>query len=371
MDTNRKVFSNPSSAAAAELRCVPSGNLDDSSGSFFRFPAQYIEEPKPSSVSHRPLKSCSAIPCIHLLNADGIVEVHKLVGYLKVKVPPLIGDFLMSFGYKDASLIPPVGAFDSPRESLLAHGQNIPRPLKEAGVADFHTFGGSQKGLKADINTYHFIVGGKRFQWNILAGEADIPFARRAMADGNRLDSALYRVGEPELESADVPDSEVFAIQFPTSLFQREGVVAVPTLESREACFAIIILCAAKEALVGFVQALKHILKHLRANISIFRESCFKLRKLLNLLIAGNENSVMPVGGGALLQGGVVEMTTQRKPTLGFFNSLRAGTNSVFKRLSPLHNLSIAQSKKGGRLYWASLSVSPLLKKGVLDSVNL
>lgn len=360
MDTNRKILSNPGSAAGAELRRVPGGNLDDSSGSFFRFPAQYIEEPKPSCVSYRPVKSCTAIPEVHLLNADGIVEVHKLVGYLKVKVPPLVGDFLMSFGYKDASLIPPVGAFNSPGEPLLAHGQNIPRPLKEAGVADFHTFGGSQKGLKADINTYHFIVGGKRFQWNILAGEAGVPFARRATADGNRFDSALYRAGKPELESADVPDSEVFAIQLPTSLFQREGVVAVPTLESREACFAITILYSAKEALVGFVQALKHVLEHLRADISIFRESCFKLRKLLNLLIAGNENSVMPVGGDALLQGSVVEMTAQRKPTLGFFNSLRAGINSIFKRLFPLHNLSIAHSEKGGKPCRASLSVSPL-----------
>ena len=349
MDTNRKVFRNSGPALGAELRRISGWHFDDYSGSLFRFPAQYIEEPKPSCISHRPVKRRGTIPGVHLLNADGIVESNKLVGYLKVKVPSLIGDFLVGFGHQYPGLPSTVGAFDSPREPLLVHSKHIPGVAEETRVTDFHTIGGSQEGLQPDIDTDRPVDWRQRFKGNIITGKTDVPFARRATANGDRLDSALNRARKPELESTDVSDSEVFAIQLPACLFQSEGVVAVPTLEAGKACFPVDVGDPPEKSLVSFVQAFKHILEHLRANFFIFGERCFKLRKLSFLCEERNSAMIMPIGGDALLQSGIVEMPTQRKPPLSFFNSLRAGFNSILERLSSLHGLSIANLKKGGK----------------------
>lgn len=367
MDTNRKVFRNSSPAARAELRRVFSRHFDDCSGSLLRFPAQYIEKPEPGGVSQRPVEGRSAIPSIHLLNADGIVELDQLISNLKVEVAPLVVDFLVGFGYQDAGFIPLVGALNSLGEPLLPHGEYIPDVAGEAGISNLHAVGGSKERLQSDIDADRPVDWGQRFEGNILTGEAGEPFTRRGTANCYSLDDALDTTGKPELEGADVPDSQVFAVQLPAGLCESEAVIAVFALETRKARFPVAVGDPPEKSLVSFVQAFKHVLEYLRTNFFIFGERCFKLRKLSFLCKERDSAMIMPISGDALLQGGIVEMSAQRKPPLGFLNSLRVGFNSILERLSSLHGLSIANLRKGGKPWRASPSVSPALKSGGLD----
>jgi hypothetical protein len=371
MDTNRKVFRNSSSTTRAELRGIFSWYLDDCSGSLFRFPAQYIEKTKPSSISHRPVECRSTIPSIHFLDADGIVEPDQLIGYLEVEIPSLLIDFIMGSGYQHPGFSPAARAFNPPGESLLSHGKNSPGVGKETGVAYLHTLGGSEKRLQSDIDTYRFACRGQWFKGYTIAGKTSIPLTCRTMADGHRLDVAFNRAGEPEFESADVLDIKVFTIQLPTRPFQGKGIISVSTLEPRETRFGVTVVKPAKEALIGSIQTFNYILKYLRAYFLILREGLLEFRKFL-LLVKGRDGLVvMPVGTDTLFQGTVVELSAQRKPAFSFLNSLRAGLNSVLERLFPLHDSIIPNIEKGGKPFRASPSVSPALKSGVLDGVFL
>jgi hypothetical protein len=353
----------------AELRGVPGRNFDDCSGSLLRFPPQYIEETKPGGVSHRPVERRSAIPRIHLLNADGIVEPDQLISYLEVEIPSLVINFLMGFGYQHPGFSPTVRAFYPPRESLLAHNQDGPRPFEKSRVAYLHTIGGSEKRLKPDIDTNCFIRWGLWFKRHIIAGESDKPLTRRGPADSDRLNIPFYRAGEPKFEFTQVPDSEIPAIKFPTRLLEGEGVIAISSLESGKACFTVAVPNPPEKARKGSVQTFQHILKHLRTHFFVFGECLLNFGKLI-LLVISRDRAVMPLPGSeTLLQGGVIEVPAQKKPALSLVDSLRVGLGLVLKRLFPLHVSIIANTRKGCKPYRASPSVSPALKDGVLDGV--
>ena len=371
MYTNRKVFRNSGPAPGAELRGIPGWHFDDYSGSFFHFPAQYIEEPEPGCVSHRPVECCSAIPCIHFFDADSIIVPDQLIGYFEVEVSSLVGDFLMGFGYQHPGFSPAVRAFNAPGEPLLSHGQDIPRLFEESGVAYLHTIGGSEKRLKPDIDTNRFIRWGQWFKRHIIAGESDKPLARRTSTYSHCLNISLDRARKPEFESADIPDGEVFAFQLPASLFQGEGVIAIPSLEPGKACFTIAVIKPVKEALVGFVQALNHVLKRLRPHFFIFRKDLLKVWKLLFLVNSRDGVFIALPDCDTLFQSGIVELAAQRKPPLGVIGSLRVGLNAILKGFLPLHDSSIANTEKGSKPYRASPSVSPALKSRVLDAIFL
>jgi len=370
MDTNRKVFRNPGPTLGAELSGILGGNFDYCSGSFFRFPAQYTEELKPSHISHRPIEAMVvAIPRVHLLNTDSVVFSKELISYLKMEVTPLINGLLVSFGYEDSSFPPSVRAFDPAGEPLLSHSQDILSFLKEAGVFNLLTLVGSEERFTTDIYAYYLASFRQGAVKDILTGESGIPFACRASADGYCFNIPLNWARETELKSAYIPDSEVFTIKLPARLFQSEAVISVSAFEARKAGL-FTILNTAKKASIGFVQTLKNTLKHLRAHLTVFRKGRLKLRELLNLAIAGDRALVRPVDGYTLLKSRVVEMPTKSEPVLGSLKGLRVSLKTILKRFLhlPCTTLNIAYSREGGKPYRASLSVSPSLKCGVLDS---
>lgn len=371
MDTSRKVFGNSGPTLGAELRGIIGRHFDDYPGSFFRFPGEYLEEPEPSGVSHRPVEWRCAIPGIHPLDTDSVIVFDKLVGQLEVEVPPLVRNFLVCFGHQQPGLLPSVRAFNSPGEPLLSHGEHISGLLEKARILYLHAIRGSQEGLKSDIYAHRPTCRGEWSQGHVLTGEANVPLAGRSPADGDCLDSTLDWAGKAQLESTYISDSEIPAVEFPAGLLQCEAVVAIPALEPGEARFTIAILYSPEKSLIGFIQTFKHILEHLRAYFSIFWKGYFKSGKLFYLVEGENGMAVMAVGSDTLLQGGIVELAAQRKPTFSFLNRLRVGLNSVLKRLFPLHDTIIANLEKGTKPYRASPSVSPALKCGVLDGGTL
>lgn len=363
MDTNRKVFGNSSPTTGAELRGIFGRNFNYSaSGSLFRFPAQYIEKLKPSCISHRPVEGRSTIPGIHLLDADGIVSPNELIGNFEEKVPSLVSDLLVSFGYQYSSFLSTVRAFHSTGKPLLSTGKCILRLLKEAWVFYLSAIRGSEERLAANIYAYYLASFRQGAGGDIITGEGGIPFACRASPDGYRLYVTFNGARETELKSAYISDKKVFAIKPPASLFEGEAVIPVSAFKSREACLPIAVFHSAKETRIGFVQPFQHLLKDLRSYLSVFREASFQLRKLLNLVKSGDRTFMPAIDGDTLLKGSIVKPSAKSEPIVGFLECLRVRLKAIVEGLFHLlcTTFNIAYSREGDKPCWASLSVSPL-----------
>lgn len=361
VNTNRKVFRHSSPTLGAELRGVSGRNLNYFSSSLRRFEAKYVEELKPSHIPHRPVEAMPAIPRVHLFNEDGIVISKELVSNLEVKISPLVSYFLVGFGNQYSGFPPSVRAFDPTGKPLLSHSQDILRLLKEAGVFYLLTIRGGQERLKPNVDANCLANFRQGLLRHILTGEADVPFACRASPDGYCLYITFNGARETELKSAYVSDKKVFAIKPPACLLQSEAVIPVSAFEARKAGL-FTILKTAKEASIGFVQTLKHVLENLRASLSIFREDGFKLRELLNLVEAGYRTLVLAIDGDALLKGSIVEPSAKSEPIVGFLECLRIRLKAILEGLFHLlcTMFNIAYSREGDKPCRASLSVSPL-----------
>jgi len=367
MNTNRKVFWDFSPTLGAELRGVFSWDFNYQTTSLRRFVSKYVEELKPSHISHRPVEIAVSIPRIELFYENSIVFFKELVSYFEMKVPSLVSHFLVGFSNQYSSFPPSVRAFDPTREPLLSLSKYIARLLKEARIFHLLPIRGGEERFAADIYTNNPIGLGQWLLGYIVAREAYIPFACRASPDGYRLYVTFNGARETELKSAHISDKKVFAIKPPASLFQGEAIISVLTLEPGKA-WLFTILNTAKEALKGFVQSLNHILKNLGANHSIFWEGGFKLRKLLNLVKTGYRTLVLAIDGDALLKGGIVEPSAKSEPTVGFLECPRIRLKAILKRLFhlPCTTSTIAVFGKGGKRAFI-----PALKGGVFSPAIL
>jgi hypothetical protein len=335
MDTGTKVFGNPLPTLGAKLGRILGGHFDYLTTSLFRFEAKNIEEAKPGYIPHRPIKRFVVrVPAIHLFDANCAIVFEKLIGELKMKITSLVKYLLMGSGHKNPGLLSTVRALNSTREALLPHCKHVLRLLEEAWVADLCAVSHGEERLAAHINAYDFIRRGQRLCRHIFAGEAHIPPACRFPTNGDGLNIALNGTGEPDLECADIPDSEGFAIEFPASLFESKGIISISALKSGKPCFGIAILNPAKESLVGFIKTSNHFLKALRTYGLIFRERIFEAGEFFHLGMPGDRLVVMPVGCDALFKGGVVEMSTEVNPSGSVLDGLKIRLNAIFEGLS-------------------------------------
>jgi len=346
MDTNRQIFRDSGSASGAELGRVFGGYSDYCPTSLLRFEGQYVKEPEPRRIIHSFIDGMIAIPSFHIFNTNGAVILDQLVGDLELKIPSLVGYLLTSFSNQDSCLFSAIRAFDSTAKTALFHYQYIVETIKEVGIADFSAIGESEKRLKPDINSHNLIRGGQCFERHFIAGEAGVPFIGWCPANGDGLDGTFNRAGQSQLEPADVPDREIFAIKFPALSFESETVIPIPTLETRKPCL-VTILNPYPKCLIGVIKPFQYLLKDLSIHLFIFRESHFKLRELFNLVITRNRAVVRVVGIFALLKCSIIKLATQNKPTLNFLDSFRVGSDTVLECFSPLHNSSIAKLGMG------------------------
>ena len=368
MDTNRKVFRDFSPTLGAELRGIFGRNFNYSSTSLRRFIAQYIKKSKPSHIPHRPIEVMPTIPRVHLLDANSIVFTNQLIGNLEVKISSLVIDFLMGFGDKNSSLSSAVRAFDPTRKPSLSHCKQFLRLLKEAWVFYFNPIRGSQEGLTTDI--YSDSLSSLR-QWllrDTIARKAYIPLASRTSADSHCFNITLYRARQPELEPAYLSNRQIFAVKLPASLLQGEAIIPVSPLESGEACLPIAVFHSTEETRIGFIQPLKHLLKHLRAYFLIFKKGCLQLRELFNLVKAGDRVSILSVDSNPLLKGSVVESPAEVEPVIGLLKCLRVRQKTILKGLFHLPStiFNIAYFKKG-----VKQAFIPPLKGWVFPLLNI
>jgi hypothetical protein len=298
-----------------------------------------------------------AIPRVHSLNVNGVVMFEQLISQLEMEVPPLVVDLLVGFSDKYSRLASPVRPFDSATELLLSQSKYILRLLKEAWVFDFHSLRSSKKGLATDINADALAILRQWLFRHVIAGETDIPLASGGFTDGYSLNITFNRAGQPEFEPAHLPDRQVFAVKFPATLLEGETVVSVLAPEAWKPSLPIAVLDPPEKVGIGFVQALKHFLKHLRAYITILRKCYFQFGKLLHLAIAGYRAFIMVVNCDALLKSSVVKSATEVKPVIGFVKYLQIRQKAIFEGLFhfPRTIFNIPYSGKGVKPYRASL----------------
>jgi len=369
---NGEIFRNNMMAAGAQLRSAFGGFFPDLTTSFFRLEVKYAEEPEPGHISHRPIESSSAIPRVHTFNENGVVVPDQPVGSLKMKVTTLIKYLLMGLGHQDPGLLSTSRAFNPAREPLLPHRKLGLGFLEKSRVANLDVIRSGEERIAAHVNAHRLPSRGQRLICHIIAGEDNKPLVGSAPAHGDSLNIALDRAGEPYLESSYVADSEVLAIEIPAGLLQSEAVIAVPTLESWKAWF-ISVLNSAKERLVGLIKAFNHFLEALRTNSLILRESLFEAGEFLYLVVSGDRLVIVSVGCNPLLKSCVVETSAEVKPGNSVLDGLSVRLNAIFEGLLhlPCSMFNVPYTEKGVKPFRASLSVSPALKSGVLDSGNL
>jgi len=371
MDTNRKVFRNPSPTLRAELRSIFSGNFSYFSPSFRRFEAKYAEELKPSYISHRPIEAMVvAIPRVHLFNEDSIVLSNQLIGNFEVEVLSLISHLFVGFGNKDSGFSSSMRTFNPTRESLLSLSECILSLLKEARIFYLLAIRGSKERFTANINADTFTSFRQRFFSDIITGEGNKPLISGCPTNGNCFNVSLNEAGKLELESAYFVDIKILALKSPACLLQGKAIVPVSTLETGKPSFLITVLNPAEEASVGFIQSLQHFLENLRAYLSVFWKGSFKFRELFYLLIERNRTMVLLVDSDTLFKSSIVEVSTEVKPMFSLVDSQGIRLDAILKRLFhlPCTKINIAHPEKEGKPHRASLSVSPALKCGVLDS---
>ena len=348
MDTNTKVFRNSSPTLGAELSGIFGRNFNDYSGSLFRFPTQYIKEPKPCHITQRPIKTVGGVPTIHLLNTDSVIVSDQLISQFEMEIPPLVADLFISFGNKNPCLASPIRPFDSTGEPLLSHGKQVLRLLEEAGIFNLHALRSRQERLTADIDAHNSAIGREWFERNIFAGKTRIPFATRISSNGNCLDIAFNWAGQPELEPAYLIDSEIFPVKFPTCLLEGEAVIPILTLEAGEPSLAVAIFNSAKEVGIRFVQSLQHLLKYLRAYLTIFGKGYFEFRKLLDLVKARYGAFVLAIDGNTLFKGGIVESATKLNPIISFAEYLGICQKAILKGLFHVSRTVFSIANLGG-----------------------
>ena len=367
--TDRQVFGNPGPTLGAELGGIPGWDFNYLTTSLFRFEAKYVEELKPSHIPHGSVERSEADPRAHLLYVEGAVVSQETIGHLEVEVPPLIADLLVGPGHQYSSLGSAFRAFRPVGESPLPHSQDSLGPFEEAGVIYGLAFRGGQEGFAADINADCLFCWGQGLFRHVITGEGGEPSARSTAPDGDSFDVSLYGPGEPKLESAHLPDGQVFVFQLPTGLRQGERVIPILALEAGEASLAIAIPGSAKEPFVGPVQPFQDILEDLGTNLFVFGESSPELGKLFLLAEIGDVAPILTVDVYALFQRSIVEPAAEVKPEGGFAKGFLVRLKAIEEGLFhlPCTAFTLSQAWQEDKSCRASPSVSPALKCGGLD----
>lgn len=343
MNTNRKVLGHKSAALRAELRRVLGWNLDNFTTSLFRFGAKYIEEAKPSYISHRPIEPLATIPSIHLLDADDAIVLQELVNKLKMKVPTLINNLFAGFSDKDPSFGSTIRTLNPFTQPSLLHSKSILGLLKKSWVAHLRAIGHCKEGHKTDIYAHTFIRGWQWFERNVITGKANVPLACRRPTHGNCLNTPLNRAGQSEFECPDSTNEQPISFKSPATLLEDKGVIPISTFEARVASL-LTVLDSTKEPPIGFIQTLHNLLQHLRTNLLIFWERVLKSRKFFHLSVFGHAPTMMFIGTDTLFKGGIVEVAAEVQPERSVLECTWTGISTILKCLShspaPINNVT-------------------------------
>ncbi len=142
-----------------------------------------------------------------------------------------------------------------------------------------------------------------------LTGETREPLTRLAL-DRQRLDPALYQTMELDLEGPDPGDVQVSAVHAKAELGVRERIEPARRPEAREARM-VPSTDPGKEAAEGVIDAVQHVLQHLRGHARHVWPLDLDRRQLRRLLLEADRDARPASGIAPLLHGRVAEFTAQ------------------------------------------------------------
>jgi hypothetical protein len=311
IDSDRQRHGLPMLAPATILRRVCRVDFEKRSASFFHFAGQVLKKLRPRRIRNT---FCQTMIVNHLLDAqifhtdssEGVDDPSTvLVGEI---VTPPFGSFMNT---SDHLAMPPplLSAFLHLRMLALNFCQGLFFATEEARVGNFLPCREGGEGFQPYINADG--------EWGVWQpdGLADdrkgsIPFSRRGAMNGTGFDGPFERTMLYHFEGANLGEVDTVVMgDAEAALRIGEAVIATRAFKARKAGFASR-LAAAKERLIGQIDAHGNILQDLGMNRSQRGALGFEHRIGLLLLKARERNSIALIGGVAHLKQLIIQEAT-------------------------------------------------------------
>ena len=177
-----------------------------------------------------------------------------------------------------------------------------------------YCFASGERGEGFQPAVYADCVSGVRQALRLdFCREASEPLTRRTAPDSQRLDFALDRSMQLDLDSANFRGSQLAMLDSKAGLWKGEAIVSGARAKAGKAClFAG--LHTPEECVKGFIQSPQRVLQNLRVNRVQFWANPFYLRQLVLLMFVADGLVSHAPGISALLQSGVIQLTAESKP---------------------------------------------------------
>ncbi len=307
----------PMVAPATILCRVGRVDFDELSASFCRFARELFKELRPCRITDAQRKAMIVNHTIdmQIFNTDDSKLIDDLSRVLvrEVLAPP--PDSFVDTRNHLAMAAPFFRAFFQFRVFALDLCQCLFLLTKEARVGNLFPAGKGCKGFQTHINP-----NGVRIFWQplsfMLNRKGDVPFARRGAMNGAGFERAFDRAMIHHFERANLgkTDPIVMGDAEPT-LRIGETIIAVVSLKTREAGF-FARLAASKEGFEGQIETNRNVLQDLRMHSTHGWALLFQNRIRLELLKAGQRNTIALVAGLTHFEQMIIQKTALFKMSI-------------------------------------------------------
>lgn len=226
----------PVSTLATGLTRIGRIDLEQLVASLFRFAHQLGKEHAPCRVTDRFRQTMIMNHPIdgQIFYTDHAKLIDNLSAVLVSEVLPSPRDPLMDTSNHLAMFAPLWCAFGKLTVLALDFGKRLFLNTEKTRIFNLLSIRERGKGLQANVNTYGAGVLREPFRFH-FTGEAGIPFARAALADGTRFGSSLEVTMQDHLDFAYLGHHEfaVFDLATARNLGEGQGVVSPMSFKTR------------------------------------------------------------------------------------------------------------------------------------------
>ena len=300
-----------------------------------------VHELTPGSVTNT-LVHAAPVPILHILNvqvlkSDDLVLVDQSPTQFVSEVFTAIADTGINV-LDDALLLMILQrAFHALAQSVLRLGKRFLILAEEAWIGNVLA---SREGSK--VNQAYVNADNLRRRWQRLwlddAREAGIPVAQSISPDGQRLDLALNRPVQLDLDGADLRDIELI-IKSKSRLWIGERIVTIMTTEPRIAR-SLSCLHAAKKGIECKIDASLGILKTLRVDIGKLRSFLLPLSQQFIGIVQRQGFLAFLPGLAAYLKGLIIYRSASIQR---FIHRCTLSLSRIESELERLHGIIIAE----------------------------
>lgn len=336
MDTNRQRFLNSFTTIRTPLASAGGWHLYYCASSFFRFDVQQFKELSPAGISDR--KTQVSVPehaiNVQVFNTNNLIVLNIVVSHFMQEIIPDVSYLLMNLCYSKSALYPIGRTFLLAGQSSLCSAKLTHMISIVTRIVDHQSIAVGGKLLDSQINTDRFGCTWEFPLGDTIARKRHEPLIGFRSSDGDSLDLPNYWPGQEEFKPPHTSYIQVLAFEFPATLLQSEGVIAILAFESRESRSSLSAFYTSEEVLESFVQSLYYILKSLTVDLLKPTEFVFQGRKVVNLIVGREGLFSAVVVKDTLFKGKIVEGPTNVDPLNGICLCLFVYLCPVFIRSS-------------------------------------